>query len=448
MKIIIVGAGTIGHNLAKYFSKENHEVYLLEKNEDIVRKLGEKLDAKVIAGNGADPDALKSVGVAQSDLVIAVTTSDETNLVVCALAAAYGAKKRIARVRSVSLNKVFEELGYKRFYIDEIIYPEYVASHAIVQAIKAPGAREVADFANGKILLRTFDIRKGSPLSGLKVEELRDENFPWPFLITAILRKGTVIIPKGETFIEEEDRIYVLLPTQSLGEFLTFVNPDIRKPKKIVIYGATNIGEYVATALAQDIKDIILLEENTEKAEKIAGRLKSARVINGSACETDILNESGIEAADVFIAASDHDHSNLVSAVLAKKMGAKTTMITTQLPDYMSIVDALNVDVVINPRFLAVDQILRLVRGGSVSSVTKFMDCDAEALEFIPQEGSMVTKHPIKEISFPKNSIVGAIYRGSEVILAKGDTQIMAGGKVIVFCQESAVKKLQELFTR
>ncbi|MCK5214419.1 MAG: Trk system potassium transporter TrkA [Candidatus Omnitrophica bacterium] len=446
MRIIIVGAGIIGSNLAKFLTDENHEVYIIETDPETARKVDEKLDAKVIVGNGADPEALKKAGIEQADLVIAVTTSDETNLVVGVLAESFGAKRRIARVRSVSLSNVLDEVGYAKFHLDELINPEELASQTIIKTIETPGASEVADFAEGKILLRAFDIPEASHLCGLRVEEVRDEDFPWPFIIVAIKRNGSVLIPKGDTFVEAEDRIYVLLPHQSLGEFLTFVNPESRMPKKVVIYGATHMGQRVAKALSEKISDVILLEENPLIAEKAAGALESIRVINGTAAEKDILVECGIEAADAFIATSGNDHSNLVSAVLAKKMGAKRTAIITQHPDYMSIVDALKIDALINPRLLAMQQILRLVRGKGIQSVTKMMDCDAEALEFIPEPGAPITKSPIKNINFPKNSIVGAVSREDGVILVDGETEIKAGERVIVFCQESAVKKLQSLF--
>ena len=206
------------------------------------------------------------------------------------------------------------------------------------------------------------------------------------------------------------------------------------------------MGQRVAKALSEKIRDVILLEEDPLIAEKAAGALESIRVINGTASEKDILVECGIEATDAFIATSGNDHSNLVSAVLAKKMGAKRTAIITQHPDYMSIVDALKIDALINPRLLAMQQILRLVRGKGIQSVTKMMDCDAEALEFIPEPGAPITKTLIKNINFPKNSIVGAVSREDEVILVDGETEIKAGERVIVFCQESAVKKLQSLF--
>ncbi len=447
MRIVIVGAGIIGANLAKELSEEKHEVYVIENREEVARRADEKLDVKVIAGDGADPAILRQAGVEGADLVIAVTTSDETNLIVCSLAAAFAAKKKIARVRRATLNEILEQIGHKHFYIDEIINPELEAARAIIRAIESPRSRDVANFAEGKILLRSFLIEKDSPLCGAKVEDLHNKDFPWPFLIVALTRGEETIIPKGDMIIQEQDRVYVLLPSQSLGEFLSVFNAESRKPQKVVVYGATNIGERVAVGLCERVSDVTLLEENREKAEEVAGRLDGVRVINGSAAEEDILKESGIEAVDCFIAVSASDHSNLISAVLAKKMGAKTTLITTQQPDYMSIIEALNIDSVINPRFLAVDQILRIVRGTEVASVTTLVECNAEAMELIPEEGAPITKAPLRNLKVPKGAIIGAVLKGDAPVLADGGTQIHAGEKVIVFAQEESVSRIQKMFS-
>ncbi|VAW16706.1 Trk system potassium uptake protein TrkA [hydrothermal vent metagenome] len=446
MKITIVGAGRIGQNLALLLSKENHEVYIIEENAEVAAKISDKLDAKVIVGSGVDPDVLQKANVSQADLVLAATASDETNIVTCLLSSLYGAKRKIARVRSTSLSESLSTFGYHQVQINEIINPELVAAQAIVKILQTPGASEVADFADGKILLRGFDVPENSSLCGEALSNLRDEDFPWPFLIVSLVRKGTVIFPKGDTVIEVDDLIYVLLPRESLGEFLTFVNPQVKMPKKVIIYGASITGINVAKNLAKFIKDVVVLEENEVLAQSVAGELSSATIIHGSASEGDILTECGIDVADVFIATTEDDHANLISSVLAKKMGAKTTIITTQHPEFMSIVGSLDIDAIINPHYLAVKQILHYVRGKGISAVTKLLECDAEALEFTPEKNSPVTRDVIKNIKFPKDAIVGAVYREDKVVLASGDIQINEGEKVIVFCQQTAVKKLQALF--
>ncbi len=447
MKITIVGAGRIGQNLALLLSKENHEVYIIEENEEVAAKISDKLDAKVIVGSGVDPDILQKANISQADLVLAATASDETNIVTCLLSSLYGAKRKIARVRSTSLSESLSNFGYHQVQINEIINPELVAAQAIVKTLQTPGASEVADFADGKILLRGFDVPENSSLCGEALSNLRDEDFPWPFLIVSLVRNDTVIFPKGDTVIEVDDLIYVLLPRESLGEFLTFVNPEVKMPKKVIIYGASITGINVAKNLAKFIKDVVVLEENEALAQSVAGELSSATIIHGSASEGDILTECGIDVADVFIATTEDDHANLISSVLAKKMGAKTTIITTQHPEFMSIVGSLDIDAIINPHYLAVKQILHYVRGKGISAVTKLLECDAEALEFTTEKNSPVTRDVIKNIKFPKEAIVGAIYREDKVVLASGDIQINEGEKVIVFCQETAVKKLQALFT-
>ena len=448
MHIVIVGAGRIGRNLSKSLAEENNDVYLIEQKKDIAQKAADKLDVKVIVGSGADPDILESANISQADLVLAVTTSDEVNLVVCSLAASSGAKRRIARVRNTSLRTRITEYGYDKFHINEIINPELLAAEAIVKTIETPGASEVSDFAQGRLLLRGFEIPSTSPLCGSKIADLRDDDFPWPFLIVATVRNEDVIIPKGDTIIQEDDFIYVLLPQESLAEFLTFVNPQIAMPKKVIVYGATITGKHVAMTLSKKIRDIILIEEDRDKADELAGFLDGVRIIHGSASDADILNECGVEVADAFIATTKNDHSNFISSVLAKKMGAQFTIITTQQPEYMAIVDDLDIDAIINPHYLAVEQILHLARGKGISVVTKLLECEAEALEFICEDGAPATKDALKKIKFPKDSIVGAVYSGDDIVLADGETQINPGDKVIVFCQATAVKKLQELFTR
>ncbi|MCK5707478.1 MAG: Trk system potassium transporter TrkA [Candidatus Aureabacteria bacterium] len=448
MKITIIGAGTIGANLAKHLSGENHEVYLVEIDKEVALKAHEKLDVKVIIGSGSDPNILKEAMIKEAGLVIAVTPSDETNLVVCSLAAAMGTGKKIARVRSEELNKVIQEFGHSHFNIDEIINPEQITSESIVKIIKTPGSSEVADFANGNILLRSFDISPDSPLCGIKLNDQKLKEFSSRFLIVAMRNNGTLIFPRGDTQILDGYRIYVLLTSSFHDEFLDFVNPNMQKPKKVIIYGATTTGKHLAISLSKFIKEVIVLEEDMELAKKIANEVESIRVINGSGSETEMLKECGIEASDAFIAVSTSDHLNLISAVLAKKMGTKTTIITTHQPDYLEIISAMGIDVVINPHILATYQILRLLRGSGTRHIAKLMGSHTEVLELIPEKDSPITNAPIRDINFPKNSIVGAITRNSEIILVGGNVQIQAGEPVIVFCHEEAVQKLQKIFTK
>ncbi|MFP4473526.1 MAG: Trk system potassium transporter TrkA [Candidatus Omnitrophota bacterium] len=447
MKIVIAGAGVIGSNLARELS-EDHEVYLIESNPDMANAVAEKLDVKVVKGNGSSPDILTQTPVHTADLVIAVTTSDETNVVICALAGAYGAKHKVARVRNPSLERALEKFHGSHFNIDEIINPEEVAAEAIVKSVRTPGAREVADFAGGKILFRVFEVEDKSPLCGAALDSLNSEDYPWPFLIIAVMRSGEVFFARGDTVLQKEDRIYVLLPQHSAGEFLTFVDQDVRRMKRIIVCGATSIGERVAQKLAEEIPEILLLEENNQRADDVAGRLSNIRVIHGSGLEADILKECGVEKADGFIAATRTDHFNLAAAILAKKMGARNTIITTQAPDYMGIIDVVDIDTVINARFLAVDQILRYVHGQGVHALRSFAECDSQALELIPEEGAPITRKPLKELSFPKDALVGAVSRGEEVLLAHGDLHIQPGERVIVFCKESAAGKLKKLFSK
>ncbi|MDF1526142.1 MAG: Trk system potassium transporter TrkA [bacterium] len=447
-RLIVCGAGVIGSNLAKYLAEERHEVTLIEQKQNVAARATEKLDVQVTVGSAFDPKVLEEAGVGQADMVIAVTNSDVANLTICSLAAAFGAKKMIARVRDIALSGMVERHGRGHFHVDEIINPDEVAAQTIVKIMEAPGSSEVADFAGGRILLRSFNVLDESPLVGERLGDLRDSEFPWPFVMVGINRDGKIHIPRGDDVVETRDRIYVLLPKPSLAEFLTFVHPGVRLPKKVIIYGATNTGTSLAKSLSEKVPDVVLLEENRLKAEKVAGELKDVRVIHGLASEADILRECGVEAADAYIAVSASDHHNLISAVLAKQMGAKTTVITTHTPDYIPIVAGLGIDAFINPRLLATDQIMRLVRGERISHVASLPEVKAEVLELVAEPDSPITRKPLKDFKFPKNSIVGAICREDEVVLASGDSHVRAGEPVVVFCHEDAVPQIEKLFTK
>ncbi len=447
-RLIICGAGVIGSNLAKYLSAEGHEVNLIEQKQTVATRASEKLDVQVTVGSAVEPQILLEAGIEEADMVIAVTNSDVVNLAICSLAAAYGAKKMIARVRDMALSGLVERHGHDHFHVDEIINPDEVTAQTIVKIMEAPGSREVADFASERILLRSFNIPEESPLVGERLGDLRESDFPWPFIMVAINRHGKVNIPRGGDVVEAGDRIYVLLPKPSLAEFLTFIHPNVRLPRKVIIYGATNTGTSLAKSLSERVPDVVLLEENRPKAEKVAGDLNDVKVINGLASDADILRECGVEAADAYIAVSASDHHNLISAVLAKQMGAKTTVITTHQPDYTPIVGGLGIDAFINPRLLATDQIMRIVRGERISHLASLPEIKAEVLELVAEADSPVTRKPLRELKFPKNSIVGAISRGEEVVLASGDSHVRAGEPVVVFCHENAVAHVAKLFTK
>ena len=446
MKVIVCGAGVIGSNLARHLAEEGHDVTLIEQKENVAERAKEKVDARVVVGSAFDPAILESSGVAGADMVIAVTNTDVINLAICSLASAYGAKRKIARVRDMILTGILERFGHSHFHVDDVINPDEFAAQTIIKVVEAPGSREVADFSEGRILLRSFDIPQNSPLVGMSLGTLGEVDLPWPFLVVAIHRGDQVIIPRGEDTVESGDRVYVLLPRHSLAEFLPYLHPSVRLPRKVIVYGATDTGTGLARILAEKVKEVVLLEENRVRAGKVAGELTGVRVIHGMPSDADILRECGVEATDTYVAVSANDHHNLISAVLAKQMGAKLTVIVAHQPEYASIVEGLGIDSFIIPRLLATDQILRMIHGSRVSQLTSLPECRSQVLEFVPAPGSPITRAAIRDVKFPKNAIVGAVDHGSEVVLAKGNTRVQAGDSVVVFCKAQALKKLEKLF--
>jgi len=447
MKIIIIGAGSIGTNIARQLEKENHEVYIVESDRDLALRVNEKIDAKVIIGNSTDPNVLRNAGIEKADIIVAVTHSDEVNLIVCSLADAMSGALKIARIRNTSLVKLIEQKGYDFFHIDEIITPEKISSEILANIIEDYGAKDAIDFADGKILLRAFNIQKTSPICCQEINAVKKKEKDLKFLIVAIKRKGNVFFPRGDTKIEENDRIYALFPSDQKIKFLNMINPDFYIPKKLIIFGASTITKMLIEKIRDFIEEIVVIEPDEKKAEKISEETESLLVINGIATDAEILNEAGIKTADFFIAASQDEHSNLVSAVLAKKLGAKSTAIISYQSDLKVIIDTMGIDILINPRILAAYYILRFVRGTKIRHIAKLANIGIEAIELIPEKNSPITKKEIKDIKFPKDSIAGAYVRNGKSFLVDGNVKINEGEPVIVFCSDKSSQSLIELFS-
>ena len=448
MKIVIIGAGATGTNIARQLEKENHEVYIVESNRSIAEKVNEKIDAKIIIGNSTDPEILKEAGIEEADLLVAVTFSDEMNLTVCALADVMGRAKKIARIRNPSLAEIIEKKGHNYFHLDEIINPEKISAEMLSKIILDSGAKEAIDFAEGKVLLRAVDILEKDKFCCRKLKDLRKENRDLEFLFVAIKRNEELIIPHGDTEIKEKDRVYILMSSQSKDEFFKRFFSEEKDIEKIVIFGASAITENLILNIGKKIKNIVVIEPNERKAKKLSEKYDSVFVVNGMASDPEILKECGVKSADMFISASLDEHSNLVSAMLAKKMDVTLTAIVTYQSDYYPIVEAMGIDVVIYPRILAAYNILKYVRGDKIRHVAKLVNFDMEVVEITAEEKSPITKSAIKDIKFPNNIIMGAVIKDGRAHIINGDTVIKPEESVVVFCKGNSGDSLKKLFSR
>ncbi len=449
MKILIAGAGAVGFNLAKQLSGEGHTVSVVESDPHIYRKVTEKLDVFCVEGSGNSPRALEDAGIKEVDMVLAVTDSDEVNLTVCLFAYWYGVKSKIARIRNEEFTKEGSILQKNQFFIDRMINPIPITVDSIVKAMETPGATYVADFAESDILFRGFRVPPDAPIVGKRIEDLREAGATDSFLIVAIQRKEEIMIPSGEVTICPEDNILVLLARVSLPYFLPMVNRRAVETQGFVIYGATRIGIQLARTLEKTADNVVLIEPDEDKAQTAASKLSNTTVLHGQATETEILKQATLEPVDFFIGASENEQDNILACLLAKKRYAKKAVVITHEPDYVPVFGSIGIDVVINPRLITVSSILHHISRGPIVGLAKLFDeTEAEATEMIAEGNSTIVGKKLRDVSFPKGSILGSIIKNGSMILPDGECVLDAGDRAIVFYMPEARERVHALFTK
>jgi len=354
MKILIIGAGAVGFNIAKQLSKEGHDISVIDENPKLVRQVSETLDVFVVAGNCTTPSVLESAGVREADMVLAVTTSDEVNIIVCILASQYGNGKiiRIARIRNSEFTNNDSLFKQNSFCIDHMINPEQIIVDSIIKIIEAPGATFAIDFPIGNVILRGFHVPENAPLVGKNFSELEGIEYTDSFLIVYVQRDDEMIIPTHSTEILPNDNIFVLISKAGLPYFLPMVNRRADEVEKVIIYSASRTGLQLAKALENSPIAVTIIEPEKDKAEMAAADLRNALVLHGDATEIDVLKDATVEITDIFIALSENEQTNLLASLLAKKHGAKKTIVLTNDTALAHIINQVDVDVVVNPRLV------------------------------------------------------------------------------------------------
>lgn len=446
MKILIVGAGAVGYNLAKQLSKEGHDISIVEKDQNLIKRLSEKLDVRVVSGSASSTAILEEAGIKDADMLLAVTNSDEINMVVCTLANGYGVKTKIARIRNPEFTDDEAIMHQNGFHIDHVVNPEKITINSILNIIGTPGANYVADFVVGDILLRGFNIPPDAPIVGKKLAELKEVESSDSFLIVAIQRNEVLIIPTGDTVLKPNDNIFILVAKEALPFFLPMVNRRADEVEKVIIYGVNRASIELAKKLEEQRVGVTIIEPNKEKTEQAATILDKTIILQGSALDIDMLKEASIDIADFFVALSEDEQSNIVSSLLAKRLGAKKAIVLTADPEFVPIINSLGMDIVINPRLITVGSILQHIRRGCTLSVVKFQQSEAEVMELVAEEDSKIVGKPLRDISFPQGAILGAFVRDGVMQIPTGGTRIKPGECVIVFALPNAIEKAQSFF--
>jgi len=437
MKIIILGAGQVGATLAENLVGEQNEITVVDIDSNRLRELQDKYDLQGVVGHSAHPDVLRQAGADDADMIIAVTSSDEVNMVACQVAySIFNTPTKIARIRSEQYLKYREKLFQNNdLPIDHYIAPEALVTKYIRRLIDYPGALQVLQFADGMLSLVAVKAYYGGLLVGYALSALKEHIPNVETRVAAIYRQGKAIKPLGTTVIEADDEVFFIAATKHIRAVMNELQKLERSYKKIMIAGGGNIGAGLARSLEKS-HSVKLIEHSKVRAEQLSEMLDNTVVFCGDASDQELLSEEQIDQVDVFIAVTNDDEANIMSAMLAKRMGAQKTMVLIQRGAYVDLVQGGEIDIAISPQQATISALLTHVRRGDIVNVYSLRKGAAEAIEAVAhgdENTSKVVGRAIADIKLPAGTTIGAIVRNDDVLIAHDDTIIMTGDHVIMF---------------
>ena len=450
MKIIILGAGQVGSSVANNLSSEANDITLVDSNELLLRDLQDRLDIRTVLGHASHPDVLLRAGAEDADMIIAVTNSDETNMVACQMAyTLFHTPTKIARVRAqeyLDHTKIFSQDALP---IDVIISPEQLVTDYIHRLIDNPGALQVLDFADGRAQLVAVSAYYGGPLVGHELRTLRDHMPKAEARVAAIFRRGRPIVPDGHTVIEADDEVFFIAAKKHIRKVMSELRKLDKSVKRVLLAGGGNIGKRLAQVLEQHYQ-VKIIESNIERAQQLSQELDKSIVLYGDAADEELLLNENIENTDVFVALTNDEEANILSAMLAKRLGARKVMSLINRASYVDLVESGVIDIAISPQLATIGTLLTHIRRGDVVVVHSLRRGAAEAIEAVAHGDNRTSKvvgRAIEDVKLPKGTTIGAIVRGEDVIIAHHDTIIEAEDHVILFLMDkNRIAEVERLF--
>jgi trk system potassium uptake protein len=442
MRTVIIGAGEVGLNTARMLSEEGHDVVLVEQDEALVERAAEQLDALVMHGNGASPKLLIEAGIEDSDLLIAASSSDETNIIACLGAKANGVSRTVARIHNPDYYDPQKTFAQDMLGIDFAIHTEEMAAEEIKAALLVPGAINVDTFAEESIEVAEVILNEGSPAVG---RALRDVRLPGQSLIVGVVRRGEALVPRGDTVLELRDHVLLISGRRGINEVVEAVATDTAPVREVTIYGGGRIGLRLALALESVGISVRVIERDGARARYVASQLRRGFVLQDEGISRDFLLQERVDKTDAFVAVTGDDRANLLAAMYARQLGARNTIAGVSRGEFAPLADALGVDLTISPRMLAAEAILRFVRQGEVLNVA-LLESGAEMIELRVPETCRVAGRPLSRVGFPSGAIVGALLRDGDVIIPTGEEVLRPGDDAVVFTVEDAVDEVERLF--
>ena len=452
MRVIICGAGQVGYNIAAYLAKEDNDVTIIDSNAHIIAQVNSDLDVNGIVGHASNPDVLNAAGANDADMLVAVTRSDETNMVACQIGhSLFGIPKKIARIREQSyLQPAWSNLFTRAHMpIDVIISPEVIIAKDIYQRLAVPGTTYVASLAAGKLHLLGVVCGADCPVIDTPLGQLGNLFPDLAFQVIAILRNNKPIIPDESDQLYVGDEVFFIVDTRHLKRTMVAFGHEETEARRVVIVGGGNIGLGLTRLLQEKGRgiQIKLIDRNDERTKYLSEQLEDVIVLHGSALDKDILDEAAIENAETFIAVTNDDESNILSSLLAKQYGCKRVITLVNNTVYSSFIGPLGIDAIISPRSTIVATIMQHVRRGRIKALYNLRDGFAEVIEAEVSEASSIVNTPIEELTLPHQVIVAAVIRDEEIVMPKPDYIIRPGDHVIILASQSQARNVEKMFS-
>lgn len=443
MKVIVAGAGEVGTYLAKLLSKEMVDTVLLDSDTEVLANLDDNFDLMTVVGSPTSLKGLNEADVKDADLFIAVTPEESRNITACMLASNLGAKKTLARIDNYEYLLPENTAFFERLGVHSMIYPEMLAANEVIYSLKKPWMRQWHELYNGRLILAGIKVRENASILKIPLYELtKDDSF---YHIVGIKRYASTIIPRGSDVIKKNDIVFFTTTPEYLSELRKMCGKEDFEIKNVMIMGGSRIAVRTCLDMPSHIS-VKIIEQNKERCYKLTELVNNAMVIHGDGRDTELLKEEGIRNMDAFIALTANSEANILACMAAKRFGVKKTIAEVENIDYITMAEKLDIGTVINKKLIAAGNIYRFLLGVDVSNVKTMTVANADVAELIAKEGSKITKYAVKDLGLPKDMTIGGLIRDGKAMIVTGDTHIQAGDHVIVFCRDSAIRKIEKYF--
>jgi trk system potassium uptake protein TrkA len=446
MRIIIAGAGEVGTHLAKMLSNENHEIILIDPEENRLKPIDATLDVLTYMGSATSINLLQEILQKKTDLFIAVTHGEDTNITSSILAKRLGAIKTIARIDNLDYLEHSTLEFFKSLGIDSLIYPELIAAREVLSLLHETGTSEFMEFCGGKLAMYVQKLDENAPIINKTLEEVSFSHSTDKYRAVAIKRNDKTIIPRGKEQFQLGDIVFVISTNEGIDEMMATSGKESFDAKRIMILGGSRIGKHVALYMQRNC-EVKLIDSDPARCEALSDILDDTLIINGDCRDVEVLEQEGISEMDAFVAVTGNSETNILSCLLAKKLGVKRTVAEVENMEYINLAENIGIDTIINKKISAASRIFRHTTNQNVTQVKYMTGTEAEVIEFNVPDNAKITRGTLRGIDFPKDAIVGGGTRDGIPFIATGDTIIKANDKVVVFTLPTAYDKLSKFFT-